>query len=90
MTAQVRASAEEQRRIQFNETQKQARAILKLRGICVDCRVLEVKAAQPGKKPHVCCESCLEARRSREKGRNRQLRFFGVKGFFEIDEETEK
>jgi hypothetical protein len=50
----------------FNRTQRVARAELKGKGICVDCRVQRVKRADPGKPPHVCCETCLEARRNRQ------------------------
>jgi hypothetical protein len=45
---------------------KDRRARLAKRGICVDCQNRRVK---PGlsqrKKPHVCCEVCLQARRDR-------------------------
>ena len=49
----------------FNKKQKEARADLKAMGICVDCRCQPVKPAEPGKPPHVCCASCLDARKSR-------------------------
>lgn len=44
---------------------RERRAVLKAMGTCVDCQVEPAAKPQPGKKPHVCCENCLEARRQR-------------------------
>lgn len=44
---------------------KERRAVLKAMGICVDCQVEPAAKAEPGKKPHVCCENCLKQRRDR-------------------------
>lgn len=58
-------------RAHMNDYMKQRRAALKLKGICVDCQ------SSPAKKPHVCCEFCLQQRRDRHRARhlNRFLPF---------------
>jgi hypothetical protein len=49
----------------LNEYMKQRRAMLKEKGICVDCQ------QSPAQKPHVCCQCCLDQRRDRENIRRR-------------------
>jgi hypothetical protein len=51
----------------FNKNQRERRADLKARGICVDCQFEPVDPAEEGKPAHVCCRTCLEARRTRFK-----------------------
>jgi hypothetical protein len=64
-------------RDEFNSYMKARRAELKAKGICVDCQDKPVKQPEEKKKPHVCCESCLEARRARWKAKAPSLPFVG-------------
>lgn len=60
-------------REQCNGYMKQRRELLKAKGICVDCQSAPIKKAERGKKPHVCCEDCLKARRERLKASRMML-----------------
>jgi len=66
-------------RDEFNKRQKQRRAELKEKGLCVDCGYEPVQPQELGKPPHACCGFCLQARRSRWKsgGAMPQLPFEG-------------
>jgi hypothetical protein len=57
----------------FNKYMKARRAALKEKGICVDCQDQPVKPPEPGKRPHVCCVDCLQARCDRERVRDKSL-----------------
>lgn len=49
----------------MNKYMAKRRARLKEEGICVDCQTAKVSPPPAGQRPHVCCNACLEARRSR-------------------------
>lgn len=57
----------------MNKYMAERRAELKERGICVDCQKARVSPPPAGQRPHVCCDTCLEARRSRWRANRRVI-----------------